>query len=461
MTDPVTDTADTSAAITDTAPGPVIRDDTEYVLHSWTAQRRRRPIAVVRAQGVRFWDDRGKEYLDFASQLINLNLGHQHPDLVAAAQEQAARLCTIAPEFANDRRGELARLIVEQGPIHPGKVFFTNAGADANENAVRLARQYTGRTKVLASYRSYHGATGTAISLTGEGRRTSQNVITDPAIVHFWGPFAYRSIFHAATPEEETARSLEHLEATILAEDPDEVAAIILETVVGTNGVLPPPPGYLAGVRRLCDRYGIQYIADEVMVGFGRTGYLFAVQRYGVTPDLFTFAKGVNSGYSPLGGVVMSGGIAAAFDDRPYPGGLTYSGHPLGAAIGVRTFEVLARDRILEHVRDLEERVLRPRLEEMMQRHPAIGEYRVSGMFAALELVSDRARRTPLARIEDGGDGNPLVALRAECVRRGLWPVLHGNRVHIAPPLIISEDDLRRGLDIIDAALDLADAAVS
>lgn len=436
----------------------VIEDDSKYVLHSWSAQKRIHPIAVKRAEGVRFWDYSGKEYLDFASQLINLNLGHQHPDLVAALKEQADALCMIAPEFANDKRSELARLIVKNGPIHDGRVFFTNAGADANENAVRIARDYTGRSKVLASYRSYHGATGTAVQLTGESRRTSQPVLTDPNIVHFWGPFAYRSVFHSQTPEEETRRSLEHLEQTILAEDPDSIAAIILESVVGTNGVLVPPPGYLKGVRGLATKYGIQYIADEVMVGFGRTGYLFAVQGFDVVPDLLTFAKGVNSGYSPLGGVIMRGDIAATFDDEPYNGGLTYSGHPLGAALGVRTFEVFQRDRILEHVRDLEERILVPWLERMLATHPSIGEYREMGLFAAIELVKDRGTREPLARIEDGGPDNTMVVLKDAAVERGLWPIVHGNRLHIAPPLIITDDDMTAGLAILDEVLTIADS---
>ncbi len=437
----------------------VLDDDARYVLHSWSAQKKLHTIAIKRGEGVRFWDYSGKEYLDFASQLVNLNLGHQHPDLIAAAQEQAATLCTIAPEFANDKRGELARLIVEEGPIHDGKVFFTNAGADANENAVRLAREFTGRVKVLASYRSYHGATGTAVQLTGEARRTQQPVLTDPNIVHFWGPFAYRSIFGNVTPEEETARSLAHLEQTILAEDPNTIAAIILETVVGTNGVLVPPPGYLAGVRELATKYGIQYIADEVMVGFGRTGYLFAVMGFGVTPDLLTFAKGVNSGYSPLGGVIMNGAIAATFDERAYTGGLTYSGHPLGSAIGVRTFEVLHRDRILEHVRELEADVLAPWLDAMAAKHKSVGETRHMGLIAALDLVRNRETREKMVSVEAGGEGNPLVAMRQQIVEQGVWPIVHANRLHITPPLIISAADLQQGLDVFDSALDIVDAA--
>lgn len=437
----------------------VVEEDARYVLHSWSAQKKIHPIPVKTGHGVYFSDYEGNEYLDFASQLVNLNLGHQHPDLVQAIIDQAQTLATIAPGFANDKRSELARLIVENGPINDGKVFFTNAGADANENAVRLAREFTGRSKVLASYRSYHGATGTAIALTGEGRRTMQPVVPDPSVVHFWGPFAYRSAFYAETPEQETERALAHLEQTILSEGPDTIAAVILETVVGTNGVLVPPPGYLQGVRELATKYGIQYIADEVMVGFGRTGYLFAVQGFDVTPDLLTFAKGVNSGYSPLGGVIMNGAIAATFDERKYSGGLTYSGHPLGAAIGVKTFEVFERDHLLEHVRELESTVLVPWLEQMQAKHPSIGEFRVKGLFAAIELVSDRTTREALPAIEAGGENNPLVAIEKAAIAKGLWPVVHGNRVHIAPPLIITADELKKGLDIIDEALSIADEA--
>lgn len=437
----------------------VVADDKKYVLHSWSAQAKLNPIPIERAEGVRFWDYDGKEYLDFAAQLVNLNLGHQHPDLVKTLQEQAAKLATIAPEFAVDSRSELAKRIIERGPINDGKVFFTNAGADANENAVRLARAATGRTKVLASYRSYHGATGTAIALTGEERRL-RNVITDPAVVHFWGPYEYRSAFYAKDDAEETQRSLKHLEDTIVAEGSHSVAAIILETVVGTNGILVPPAGYLEGVRALCDKYGIMYIADEVMAGFGRTGYLFAVQGFGVTPDLLTFAKGVNSGYVPLGGVIMSGKIASTFDDQPFNGGLTYSGHPLGAALGVTTFDVLERDHVLEHVRELEDTVLSPWLDAMYAKHPSVGQTRHRGMFAAVELVADRDSRAMLDTVERGGDDNPLVKMKKFCVAQGVWPVVHGNRLHVAPPLIISAEDLKLGLDVYDKALDIADAAL-
>lgn len=440
------------------ADAQVRADDRAHVFHSWSAQALIDPLPVAAGEGSTFWDYQGNAYLDFSSQLVNLNLGHQHPDLVAAIQEQAGRLATIQPALANDVRGELARRIAEVAPGDLDRVFFTNGGADANEHAVRMARAVTGRRKVLSMYRSYHGGTATAISLTGDPRRWA-NEPSDGSVVHFLGPYPYRSSFHADGPEQETERALAHLEQVITLEGANTVAAIIIETVVGTNGVLVPPPGYLQGVREICDRHGIVYIADEVMVGFGRVGEWFAVNHFGVTPDLITFAKGVNSGYVPLGGVVISQRIASHFDTVPFAGGLTYSGHPLACAAGVATFEVFERDGILERVRDLGSRVVEPRLRAIAERHPSVGEVRGLGLFWAIELVRDRETREPLVPFNaSGADAAPMAKVAAACKQAGLWPFIHFNRMHVAPPLVISEEDLVRGLDIIDAALDLADA---
>ncbi|APZ33194.1 aspartate aminotransferase family protein [Microbacterium aurum] len=448
--------------VADPAADAAVRgDDRSHVFHSWSAQALIDPLPVAGGAGATFWDYAGNSYLDFSSQLVNLNLGHQHPDLVAAIQEQAGRLATIQPSMANDTRGELARRISEIAPDGFSKVFFTNGGADANENAVRMARLVTGKRKVLAMYRSYHGNTSTAITLTGDPRRWA-NEPADASVVHFFGPYAYRSPFHAASPEQETERALAHLEQTIILEGASTIGAIIIESVVGTNGVLIPPPGYLPGVRELCDRYGIVYIADEVMVGFGRLGTWWGFENFDVVPDLITFAKGVNSGYVPLGGVVISDRIAAHFDTVSFPGGLTYSGHPLACAPGIATFEVFRRDGILERVRDLGERVVRPRLEQMAARHPSVGEVRGLGLFWAIELVRDRQSREPLVPFNAAGaDAAPMAAFAAACKKAGLWPFTHFNRVHVAPPLIVSEDDLVRGLDIIDRALEVTDAEVA
>ncbi|MCC9054346.1 aspartate aminotransferase family protein [Microbacterium sp. F2E] len=448
--------------IADPAADAAVRgDDRSHVFHSWSAQALIDPLPVAGGEGATFWDYAGNRYLDFSSQLVNLNLGHQHPDLVAAIQEQAGRLATIQPSMANATRGELARRISEIAPDGFSKVFFTNGGADANENAVRMARLVTGKRKVLAMYRSYHGNTSTAITLTGDPRRWA-NEPADASVVHFFGPYAYRSPFHADSPEQEAERALAHLEQTIILEGASTIGAIIIESVVGTNGVLIPPPGYLPGVRELCDRYGIVYIADEVMVGFGRLGTWWGFENFDVVPDLITFAKGVNSGYVPLGGVVISDRIAAHFDTVSFPGGLTYSGHPLACAPGVATFEVFRRDGILERVRDLGERVVRPRLERMAERHPSVGEVRGLGLFWAIELVRDRHSREPLVSFNaSGADAAPMAAFAAACKKAGLWPFTHFNRVHVAPPLIISEDDLVRGLDVIDRALEVTDAEVA
>ncbi|WP_296665482.1 aspartate aminotransferase family protein [Demequina sp.] len=442
------------------AEAQVRSDDRAHVFHSWSAQALIDPLPVAGGAGSEFWDYEGNRYLDFGSQLVNLNLGHQHPDLIGAIERQARRLATIQPAMANDVRGELARLITEVAGDRFTKVFFTNGGAEANENAVRLARLVTGRRKVLSMYRSYHGSTSTAISLTGDPRRWP-NEPSDGSVAHFFGPYAYRSPFHSTSPEEETARALEHLEQTIVLEGASTIGAIVIETIVGTNGVLMPPPGYLAGVRELCDRFGIVYIADEVMVGFGRAGEWFAYQAHGIEPDLVTFAKGVNSGYVPLGGVVISDAIASEFDTRAFPGGLTYSGHPLACAAGVATFEVFRRDHILERVRDLGSRVVEPTLRGWLETHPSVGDVRGTGLFWAVELVRDKKTREPLVPFNASGvDAAPMGVFAKACKDAGLWPFTHFNRTHIAPPLVITEDELRRGLDIIDAALREVDALV-
>ncbi|MCE4026854.1 aspartate aminotransferase family protein [Microbacterium sp. Au-Mic1] len=439
------------------AEAQVRADDRAHVFHSWSAQAAIDPLPVAAGEGSTFWDYQGNAYLDFSSQLVNLNLGHQQPDLVAAIQHQAGRLATIQPSLANDVRGELARLIAEVAPEGMEKVFFTNGGADANEYAVRMARTVTGRRKVLSMYRSYHGSTATAISMTGDPRRWANDTV-DNGTVRFFGPYLYRSAFHSSTLAEESQRALAHLEQTIQLEGPNTIAAIIIETVVGTNGVLVPPPGYLQGVRELCDRYGIVYIADEVMVGFGRLGEWFGIDAFDAKPDLITFAKGVNSGYVPLGGVVISDRIASAFDTVPFAGGLTYSGHPLACAAGVATFEVFRRDGILERVRDLGSRIVEPTLQGWLEKHPSVGEVRGQGLFWAVELVRSKETREPLVPFNAAGaDAAPMGAFVAAAKKGGVWPFVHFNRTHIAPPLVITEDELVRGLAALDEALDVAD----
>ena len=431
--------------------------DRAHVFHSSSAQALIDPLPIASAEGSYFTDYEGKRYLDFSSQLVNVNIGYQHPKLVAAIQEQAARLCTIQPAFANDARSEAARLIAERAPGDLNRVFFTNGGAEATENAMRLARAHTGRHKILSAHRSYHGATAGAIAMTGDPRRWA-NEPGVPGIVRYFGPYPYRSAFYATTPEEETERALAHLRDLITFESPSTIAAIILETVVGTNGILVPPPGYLAGVRALCDEFGIVMIADEVMAGFGRCGEWFAVDHWGITPDLITFAKGVNSGYVPLGGVIINDAINETFQQRVFYGGLTYSGHPLACGSAVASINIFEEEGIVEHARALGADVIGPALNKLAENHPSVGEVRGLGVFWAVELVRDRATREPLVPFNaSGADNAPMAEFAAACKQRGLWPMTAGNRTHVVPPCTTTAEEIAEGIAILDEALDAAD----
>lgn len=418
--------------------------DTSRVFHSWSAQGTLAPLALAGGRGTTVWDADGTHYLDFSSQLVNVNIGHQHPKVVAAIQAQAEVLTTVAPAHANAVRAEAARLIVDIAPEGFEKVFFTNGGADANENAIRMARLFTGRDKILSTYRSYHGNTGAAVVATGDWRRVPNEYARGH--VHFFGPYLYRSEFWATTPEEESARALHHLERVVQAEGPDSIAAILLETIPGTAGILTPPPGYLAGVRAIADRYGILLILDEVMAGFGRTGQWLALDAFEVRPDLITFAKGVNSGYVPIGGVIIPSEIAHHFDARVFPGGLTYSGHPLAAASVVATIGAMREEGVVENARRVGAEVIGPRLAQLAERHELIGEVRGSGVFWAVELVEDRDTRAPLAAASVG-------ALKSDLLSRGLLPFFADNRLHVLPPCVITAEEATRGLDLIDEAL--------
>ncbi|GHD05702.1 aspartate aminotransferase family protein [Zhihengliuella salsuginis] len=432
--------------------------DRAHVFHSWSAQETLDPMTFVKAEGSHVWDADGRRYLDFSSQLVNTNIGHQHPTVVNAIVKQATELCTIAPQHANAARSEAARLIAELTPGDLNRVFFTNGGADANEHAIRMARLHTGRKKVLSAYRSYHGGTHLAINATGDPRRIP-NDDGDSGVVHFFPAYPYRSYFHSDSPEQETQRALAHLEDMIVLEGAANIAALVLESIPGTAGIYVPPPGYIEGVRELTAKYGIVYIADEVMAGFGRAGKWFAVDHWGVTPDIITFAKGVNSGYVPLGGVAMSETIYQTFAQRPYPGGLTYSGHPLACAAAVGAITAMREESMVENAARLGEEVFGPELLAMAERHPSIGEVRGAGCFWAIELVKNRETKEPMAAY--GGSSPEMNELIAALKSAGMLPFANFNRIHVVPPLNISDDDARRGLAIIDEALHLADAHVA
>jgi taurine--2-oxoglutarate transaminase len=429
--------------------------DRDFVFHSWLAQAGLDLPVIAGGSGATVWDHAGNRMLDFASQLVNVNIGHQHPAVVAAIQEQAGTLATIGPATANLVRGKAAERIVGKAPDGFAKVFFTNGGADANENAIRMARLHCaahgegGRETVLSTYRSYHGNTGAAIVATGDWRRMPNQYARGHA--HFFGPYLYRSEFWATTPEEESARALHHLERIIQSEGPATIAAILLESVPGTAGILIPPPGYLAGVRALCDRYGIILILDEVMAGFGRTGRWFAFEGYDVVPDLITFAKGVNSGYVPVGGVIISDEISATFDDRVFPGGLTYSGHPLAAASIVASIDAMESEGIVEHARRIGEDAIGPGLADLEQKHRHIGEVRGEGVFWAVELVADRSTREPVP-------AEFIGQLKKELSARGLVPFSAENRIHVVPPCVVTGDEVAQAMAIYDEALTVVEA---
>ncbi len=427
--------------------------DREFVFHSWSAQKALAPMCVAGAEGSYVWDYDGNRFLDFTSQLVNVNIGHQHPKVVKGIQDQAAALSTIAPQHANDKRGEAAQRIVGLAGANMSKVFFTNGGADAVENAIRMARLHTGKRKVLSFYRSYHGNTGAAIVATGDPRRWPNEYADDH--VHFFGPYLYRTEFWATSQEQECERALQHLEHVIQFEGPSTIAAIIIETVVGTAGVIVPPAGYLEGVRALCDKYGVIWIADEVMAGFGRTGEWFAFQNWTAQPDLIVFAKGSNSGYVPVGGVVISAPIAATFDERVFPGGLTYSGHPLAAASIVASIDAMKEEGIVENAKAIGENVLGPGLASLAERHKVIGDVRGLGVFWALDLVTDRATREPLAPY--GGTSPAMGELVAECKKRGLLPFTNFNRLHVVPPCTVTEGEAKDGLAILDEVFSVID----
>jgi taurine--2-oxoglutarate transaminase len=420
--------------------------DRDHVFHSWSAQAALKPFVIAGGLGSRAWDHSGTTYLDFSSQLVNLNIGHQHPSVIKAITEQAKTLATIAPATANLTRGEAARRISDRAPEGFDKVFFTNGGADANENAMRMARLHTGRDKILSHYRSYHGNTGAAIVATGDWRRAPNEFARGHA--HFFGPYLYRSEFWASTPEQESERALHHLERVIQSEGASTIAAVLIESVPGTAGVLVPPPGYLAGVRALCDQYGIMLILDEVMVGFGRTGRWLAFESSGVVPDLITFAKGVNSGYVPTGGVIISDEIAEDFDEVVFPGGLTYSGHPLAMASIVGALDAMEDEGIVDNAARIGSDVLGPGLAALQDKHEIIGEVRGEGVFWALELVADRVTRAPVSAAVMG-------RIKAELLGRGLLPFIQDNRIHVVPPCIITDDEVAEGLAIYDAVLSL------
>ncbi len=430
--------------------------DLKYNLHSWNAQKGLNPEVIVKAEGIYLWNEEGKRFYDMSAQLVNMNLGHGHKKVIQAIKDQAEKLAFIAPSYACDVRSEAAKKLVDLAPDNMSKVFFTNAGAEANENAIKIARLFTGRNKIFSAYRSYHGATHGAAQLTGESRRKYAEPGM-PGFVKFEGPYAYRAPKQVKFESEAdvTEYYLELLENQIKYEGTDQVAAIWFETIVGSNGVLIPPVGYYEGVRAMCDKYGILMVCDEVMAGFGRTGKMFAIENFDVKPDIITFAKGSTCGYAPLGGVIVDEKIAKHFDDNILGCGLTYNGHPLGCAAAIATIDAYIEEKVFDNVNTLAP-VLGDILEDLKAKHKCVGDVRYIGLFSMIELIKDEETQEPMVPFGQDPEGTMakiIGMLKAE----GFLTYKMNNMIAVSPPLNITEDQLKEAMKIMDKVLDSVD----
>lgn len=423
-----------------------------YTLFDWVAQSKFQPLPIASASGVYFTGVDGKRYLDFNSQLMSVNAGHGDPRIAEAVAKQVRELAYVSSAaMTTEVRALLGRKLAERFPGDIEKSFFTLGGAEANENAIRIARAVTGRQKILARYRSYHGATSGAITLTGDPRRWA-NEPGIPGVVHVL------DFYHGTTRSWDNAsKALEVLEETVQLEGPSTIAAFIIEPVTGTNGILIPPDGYLEGVRELCDRYGILLIADEVMSGFGRTGAWFAVDHWGVVPDLITCAKGLTSSYVPLGAVGLRPRVAEYFEDHVFAGGLTYNSHPVGLSAALATIRVYEEDGLIEHAAKMGD-VMRQHHERLAARHPSVGAYRNIGLFGCLEIVRDRSTGEPMAAFNSSSP--EMAELLRFMLDNGVFVNLHWNQVMTNPPLCITEEQLADGFVVLDQALEITDRAV-
>src|SRR3954452_8369337 len=433
----------------------VVADAKQYVLHSWSVQDALNPIPVAGAEGRHFWDYDGKRYFDFASQLVNVSIGYGHPKIIAAIKAQAERLAAIGPPMATEPRSTLARLLAEVTPGDISMAFFTNGGNEANENAIKLARWYTGKHKIVARYRSYHGATAGAITMTGDPRRWAAEPGI-PGVVRMFDPYTYRC--PAGHPDPcPVCTGAPHLEEILQYEGSNTVAAVILETVTGTNGIIVPPEGYLQSIREVCDRHGILLIADEVMAGYGRTGKWFGVDHWDVVPDIITMAKGINSGYVPLGAMAIREHLAAWIRDRYFAGGLTYSGHPLACAVGVASIEAFREEGIVEHAAEMGD-AFGDALRGLAEKNPSSGHASGLACFWGLELVRNgETRKTALPFNAAGEAAAPVGRIAKAALERGLYLMTHWNVIMVCPPLTITRDELDEGIAILDDVLSIAD----
>jgi taurine---2-oxoglutarate transaminase len=429
----------------------IVQENRDYTMFSWSVQGAINPIHMTRGEGVWFWDGDGNRWLDFSSQLINLNIGHQHPKMLAAIKKQVDELCFAGPGFATEPRGVLGKMLAESTGL--AKTFFTLGGAEANENAIKIARLFTGRDKIITRYRSYHGATMGVMTASGDPRRWAVEPGV-PGIVRVFDPYCYRCPF-GKTPDSCHRECVSHIEEVIQMEGPQSIAAVLVEGITGSNGLLVPPDDYYPKLRALCDKYAILLIDDEVMSGFGRTGKWLATQHYGIQPDMVTCAKGLTSGYMPLGSVVVSQPIADYFETHMLWGGLTYSGHPVSCAAAIANLSIYQEEHVFENV-EKQGKYLAGRLEEMRVRFECVGDVRYKGLFSVVELVRDKATKEPLAPFN--GTSREMNKLAAYLKSKYLYAFTRFNMLWVCPPLIVSREELGRGLDIIEEALRLVDA---
>ncbi len=436
----------------------IYQDGQQYNLYSWSAQDEINPLVIKDAKGIFIYDEAGNAYYDISSQLVNMNIGHQHPKMIEAIEKQAKDLAFVAPFYAHESKSEAAKMIIEVAPENMAKVFFTNGGAEANEHAIRIAKQYTGKKKILSGYYSYHGSTYGASSMSGDPRRFYTEMTPAPGFIKFLNPYLYRSPFPFDSEVEATSIYLKLLEEQIILENPDDIAAIWFEGVVGSNGVMIPPKGYYQGVRALCDKYNILMVIDDVMVGFGRTGTWFSCEHFDFKPDMITFAKGVTSGYIALGGVIVSQNIADYFDHEPMMTGLTYSGHPMACGAAIQNMKIIKEERLLENTQKMG-KVLKQKLEQLKDKHASIGDVRSIGLISVIEFVKNQETKERL--VPYGKDPEGIMdQIKAELFNQGLASFGRESLITIAPPLTVKEKDLDEIFKRLDQVCDLADTFI-
>ena len=431
----------------------------KHTIYSWSIQSKVNPISISSAKGVYFWDQEGKRYFDMNSQLMCVNIGHGHPKVVQAIKDQADKLCFAGPAFSTQIRAEVGPILAKHMPGDLHKFFFTLGGAEAIENAIKFAKFYTKRSKIIVRQRCYHGATQGAISLTGDHRRWP-NEPSMPGVIRISDAYKYRSLFYTPgmSDEEFTEKLLMQLEETLMFENPESVAAIFLEPVPGTNGLIVPPNGYLQGIRRICDKYGILMVCDEVMSGVGRTGAWYAVDHWGVVPDIMTIAKGITSGYLPLGAVAVSAKVAEEFENRMFSGGLTYQAHPMSLAVCKAVMTIMEEEKIVDNSKKMG-LVLKKLLEELMEKHPCVGEVRTIGLFGAIEIVKNRKTKEPMTPY--AGNSEAMIKIQEFLREKGIFAFSNGHILHTNPPLVVKEEELREAFQVIDQALFITDKYIT